>query len=328
MPYPWQQRQWEQLNSAAAAGRLPHAMLLSGAEGAGLTEFAEALIATLLCTQATAFEPCGECKSCILHRAGNHPDFMRVEPEEKGKQIKVDPIRELIDYIHLKSQYGRYKLAMINPAEAMNRSSANSLLKTLEEPPAGSLIILVCHQPAKLPITIRSRCQQIIMSAGQEQALAWLGEQLANADVDPELLLESSQGGPLKALEFFQNNSAQQQGALLDDLKDLRQKKADPIKIAEKWQEIGPVEVIQWLLLFFARMIRLKLATPAQENNKSIINRQLQQLINGLDLAQLFTCYDVVLKNHHAINGTISLNKQGLLEDIILQWQSLTETRS
>jgi DNA polymerase-3 subunit delta' len=78
-----------------------------------------------------------------------------MEPEAEGKQIKVGQIRDLIEFITLKSHSGGYKIALIKPAEVMNRNAANTLLKTLEEPPPQSLLLLLSHRPALLPITIR-----------------------------------------------------------------------------------------------------------------------------------------------------------------------------
>lgn len=325
--YPWQQRQWEQLQLARASERLPHAILLSGPEGIGLSHFCQCVVNSLLCANpAEEGRACGACKACVLMQAGNHPDFLKLEPEDRGKQIKVDSVRELIEYIHLSSQYGRYKLAAIEPAEAMNRSSANSLLKTLEEPPPGSLLILISHQPSLLPITIRSRCQQINMPpAAEEPMRAWLQKQPVVPKADLDKLITLSRGAPLKALDFVETEVLAQQKTVLDDLHALRQNRLDPVSTAEKWQGFGVSEVLQWLLAFFNEMIRLKLASfPFVENNSNI-NRQLQELTKGLDLVQLFTCYDLVLQDYHTVTGPISLNKQGLLEGIIVEWQSLTE---
>jgi len=159
---PWQQKQWAQVTTAAGSDRLPHALSLTGPEGIGLTEFALQVAGSLLCQNAGVDSmPCGQCRACVLMRAGNHPDILRVSPEEPGKQIRVDEIRALLEFMHLSSHSGRYKVAIIDPADAMNRTAANTLLKILEEPPSGAVMMLCCRQPGRLPITIRSRCQQL-----------------------------------------------------------------------------------------------------------------------------------------------------------------------
>ena len=112
-------------------------------------------------------------------------------PEETGKQIKVDLIRDLIGFIQLSSQYNRYKICIIEPAEAMNRSSSNSLLKTLEEPPGQSLIILLSYQPSRIPVTIRSRCQHINFSAdSSKNTLEWIENNINESKYSAADLLE------------------------------------------------------------------------------------------------------------------------------------------
>jgi DNA polymerase-3 subunit delta' len=323
-PYPWQENQWQQLKAAYVQGRLPHALLLTGPDGTGLEQFAYSLAACLLCKDAEGGEmACGLCSSCLLFQAGNHPDLADIQPEDKGKQIKVDAIRELVDYIHLKSHYAKYKLAIINPADAMNRSAANSLLKTLEEPPPESLLILVCAQPALLPVTIRSRCQRLDFPAVHtEKALEWLQSRLTEHKDKAGELLEIAHGAPIKALSLPGSDELEQQKIILEDLESLRLRQSDPVKIATKWLGQDASEVIKHLLNFFIIMCRLKLGARA---NKSSLHRHLQRLINGLDLVQLIRCYDVLLRHYHALSGPISLNKQGLLEDFIISWQSIAE---
>ena len=319
--FPWQNSQWQLITSAHAQGRLAHALLLTGAEGLGLDQFAYALAAKLLCTEKTNAEsPCGSCKACVLFQAGNHPDLYNIQPEDIGKQIKVDVIRQLITSIYVTSQYGEYKLAIINPAEAMNASSANSLLKTLEEPPENSLFILISTNPNLLPVTIRSRCQRINFTAEYgEEVKDWLQTRLKAENIDIDSLLTMAQGAPLKALALFESDALTQQETLLEDLQSLRTRQSDPIKVAEKWLAQDAGQVILYLLHFFIVMSRLKLGAPA---NNSTIHRHLQRLIKGLDLLQLVRCYEVLLRHHRGLTGSISLNKQGLLEDFIVHWQS------
>lgn len=325
--YPWQAKQWQSLQALRESNRLAHAILLTGQEGIGLGQFVYSFAASLLCQQpASNGQACGECKSCLLYQADTHPDIVKLSPEEKGKQIKIDAIRELIDYIHLSSQYGKAKLAVIEPAEAMNRSSANSLLKTLEEPPPGSIIFLLAHQPALLPVTIRSRCQKVVMPpAGDEQMLAWLAEQPGVDSAQTGKLVELAEGLPLKALELLQSETLAQRQIILEDLIQLKNGQLDPVETAEKWQGFGISEVLQCLLRFFYSMTRLKIMNMPVSGDNSNTNRQLQELTKRLDLTQLFACYTLILQDYHAVNGPISLNKLGLLEDIIVHWQSLDE---
>ncbi len=197
---PWQAERWERLQSLRGASRLPHALLISGPGGCGEGLFADALMQTLLCTSTTAATPCGECNACHEYAAGTHPDAVRVEPDEAGKAIGIDRIRELTRRLNLTSG-GRSKVARIEPAESMTLAAANSLLKTLEEPPGDSVLLLVSERPARLPATVRSRCQRITFGLPQrDSALAWLRDQ---PDMEqPDYWLDRAGGAPLRAREL------------------------------------------------------------------------------------------------------------------------------
>ena len=189
-PYPWQLENWNTIQSVNRSERMAHAILFTGPVGIGLEYFSKCLTAGLLCDNSgVELQACGDCRSCHLIQGGSHPDLVTIEPEETGKQIKVDEIRRLIDFMHLKSQYGRYKISVITPAESMNRNAANSLLKTLEEPPGQSLLILLSHRPNLLPITIRSRCQQLrFKPAYDEDTVRWLEENIETDENTKHLL--------------------------------------------------------------------------------------------------------------------------------------------
>lgn len=125
--YPWQDQQWNLIQSMMASERLPHALLLSGVNGTGLFEFAVTLANAVLCQSPNENGyQCMNCTSCHLLKAGTHPDLLIVEPEEEGKAIKIDQIRSLVSYSQLQSHAGQSKVIIIHPAEAMNTSSANS----------------------------------------------------------------------------------------------------------------------------------------------------------------------------------------------------------
>lgn len=323
-PYPWQARPWRQLLAAAGQGRLPHALLLAGADGLGLDYFARALAARLLCTGDAGMEACGKCKSCLLFGAGNHPDLVIIEPEEAGKAIKVEAVRELVEFNQLSSQYGRYKIAIIEPAEAMNRSAANSLLKTLEEPTPGSVLILVSQRPGQLPVTVRSRCQRVNFSGNNEpDTLNWLAARLAEAASAQELLTLSG-GRPLAALQLEQENHLEMQMALLDDLAALNGAGNDPVGLAQKWTGLDCARVLQWLLGFIPVMARAGLGA-APEAGENLLLGRLQGLGQALDLLQLLEWYDIVLRNYRAVTGPYNLNQQGLLEEVIVGWQALSQ---
>lgn len=194
---------WTQIQSAKASDRLAHALLLTGASGIGKLAFAEAVAASLLCDQPEADgQACGTCTACTWHASGNHPDFRRLRPEayseeqpeaedakpaaakadkKKSEQIRIDQVRGLESFIQVGSHRGR-RVILIEPAEAMNEATANALLKSLEEPPAGVHFLLVSHAAERLLPTVRSRTRAVPMAVPAESTAR---QQLA--DVQPPL---------------------------------------------------------------------------------------------------------------------------------------------
>ncbi len=162
------------LLAAWQAQRLPHALLIHEAPGAGGAWLALWAARLVLCEHPQR-APCGQCRACRRVLAQAHPDLSFLGLEEDSKQIRIEQVRELSAELALTSHGGGYKVAIVSPADAMNRFAANALLKTLEEPPARTLLILVVTQPSRLPATVLSRCQRLRVRAPQRaQSLAWL----------------------------------------------------------------------------------------------------------------------------------------------------------
>lgn len=208
--------------AAALTGQRGHACLVHAAEGVGALPFAMSLAQGWLCEappadRATA--PCGRCGSCRLVQSHLHPDLFVLLPEtlrrahrwpladdkpegedkrKPSRQIRIDEVRQLIDWSTRTSARGRGKAALIHPAEAMNATSASALLKTLEEPPGGTRLVLSTSDPALLLPTVRSRCQRLrLAEPAADAALAWLQ---AQGVPDPGVLLAAASGRPLDAL--------------------------------------------------------------------------------------------------------------------------------
>lgn len=214
-----QKQTWEIL--AGKLDRLPHALLLHGAPGVGKLALAERFAQLLLCEKrGQGTYPCGACEGCHWFLGNNHPDVRYLEPEaiarqvaaeeqgEEGKakdakpstQIKIEQARALGDFVNLGSHRGGRRVAIIHPAEDMNANTANSLLKSLEEPPQGAIFLLVSHRPAGLLPTIRSRCVPVPVPLPEPKAAtAWL----AAHDVrEPARWLAFAGGAPRRALDY------------------------------------------------------------------------------------------------------------------------------
>lgn len=189
--YPWQHKIWQQI--LAHREQLPHALLLQGHAGDGTLEFAVALARSMLCEQpGKQHEACGLCQSCGWFSQRNHPDFRMLEPETEAGEasdadapvaatagrknwIVVDQVRALTGFFGLSSHRFGLRIVLLNPAESLNPSSANALLKMLEEPPVGVLFLLVTYQVQRLLPTLLSRCRKIAMPrSAPDEAMQWL----------------------------------------------------------------------------------------------------------------------------------------------------------
>jgi DNA polymerase-3 subunit delta' len=235
--YPWQREAAR--DALRHRDRWPHALLITGREGIGKRGFALELARSLLCEtpDAEGFA-CGSCASCRYAAAGQHPDLRIVEPVEIDEDniatpslwINVAHIRALIDWAALTSHRRVAKVAVIVPAERMNPAAANALLKTLEEPPSGTFLILVAHQAGRLPPTIRSRCQWLVApNPSPAAARTWLIQQ---GVAGPERLLAQSGGAPLGALRIVDAAYQAERSFWLDAL--AAPATLDPIELAAR----------------------------------------------------------------------------------------------
>lgn len=238
-----QESAWQRLQGRRA--QLPHALLLIGQRGVGKFELARAFAAGLLC-EAPGMDghACGQCSACNWLGQGNHPDFRLVQPaamsdeeaeadEKTGKkkpsqQITIDQVRGLDDFLHVGTHRQGVRIVLLHPAEAMNRNTANALLKSLEEPRPDTLFLLVSSEADRLLPTIRSRCQTVEVPLPSPQAAtAWLAAQKVS---DGGRWLALAGGAPRLAAELAGSGQRGLLDALLGQLQKGRQ--LDPIAAA------------------------------------------------------------------------------------------------
>ena len=205
--------------------RHAHALLLHGPRGVGQFELSVTLAQAWLCEAGgQPTRPCGHCASCRLVQARSHPDLLVLLPEamreplgwdlaggdesasdkaskaKPSKEIKVEAVRLAVAFAQITSARGRCKVVVVHPAERMNDVAANTLLKTLEEPPGSARFVLACAEPDALLATIRSRCQAVPMSLPPtDLAVEWLAQR---GVADPAVLLAAAGGQPQEALEW------------------------------------------------------------------------------------------------------------------------------
>ncbi|MDA1074961.1 MAG: AAA family ATPase [Proteobacteria bacterium] len=191
VPYPWLESNAHALEALRQAGRLPHGLLLTGRPGWGEAFLAEWLVQKLLAQELT-----------VSARLVAHPDLRWIEATEDSREIKIDQIRLLNEFAYSTVQSAPCKVAVLHEADRMNRAAANALLKTLEEPPANTFLILTTAKPGRVPATILSRCQRFEINQSRPQAQAWLEQTLQTADVVQRL--DEYGGAPLKAFEAAQ----------------------------------------------------------------------------------------------------------------------------
>jgi len=324
---PWQQSQWQRLQESRQQGRLPHALLLTGPQGMGKGMFATLFAQSMLCQSNNAdATPCGQCRYCQLYLAGSHPDVNLISPLDGKKAIAVDQIRALGQFMSLKSQYAGHKMVVINPAEAMNINSSNSLLKNLEEPSAETSLLLVTHQPAQLPATIRSRCQEVRFGIGETaENRAWLAQQLpAGADID--LLLSLAGGAPFRAIQLADEGLLEQRQTLFDGLGQLATLKLDPVSLANQLNKANPDWGLLCLYSWTADMVRLTATdqAPAQLSNPDL-SESLLKLANQVSLIGLFKLQDRIRQAQQEFER--NLNPALIMESVLMEWQNTFRIR-
>jgi DNA polymerase-3 subunit delta' len=174
----------------------------------------------------------------------HHPDLHWLHPVEDKETISIDQVREVIETVSLTAHRGKAKVVIIEPAESMTIAAANALLKTLEEPSGDSYLLLLSHRPARLPATVRSRCQRIEIDAPSPAVIAeWLG-------VPPSTINELRRAvgeSPLQIAAAIRDTESQIFNKLQDDLVAISQDKVDPLSVAQAWFKDRTELALTWL---------------------------------------------------------------------------------
>jgi DNA polymerase-3 subunit delta' len=307
--YPWLQAVESEFAERLRGGCMAHAVLLSGPAGLGKTELGRAFLAGLLCLE-DSYPACGVCRSCQLLGTGAHPEghILTFEPHPKRDVLRteliVDQVRRLTAALQLTNSVSRRKAALLFPAESLNASAANALLKTLEEPPGDAVLILVSHNPSRLPATVRSRCQSLYARLPDaEVAIPWLSQVAQVAPDEAALALEAAAGSPLKAVGILRQEGVEPYRALGELLEGLRSGRCDPVTAMSALGEVDPDLLWSWLSLRTARETRVR----------------LDQLSLARDLARL----QMEADRNRALLAT-PVRKDLLLQDWLIQWARLS----
>jgi DNA polymerase-3 subunit delta' len=303
LPLPWQQQFWQGFSSRIEANTVPHALMLSGAEGIGVERLARALVYQRLCMTKDSDYPCGVCKACQLLAADSHPDFFHVVPAKKGSAILVDQIRALCSSLEKTAQQGGWRVALIHPTESMNIAASNALLKNLEEPGANTLVILVTHRLSQVPATVRSRCQiENLTIPTVDQSLEWL----TNVAGDSQAItgaLKMAGGRPLLALEYIQGEGIEQRLQLEALLNSLRSGDINACDAAQQVQQYDAENTIEWAISYLHRLV----------------TNELRDHLNP----SLFAFSDSLIKARSWVLSESNPNNQLLWEQLFIEWAQI-----
>ncbi len=329
--FPWHRHTLNELIARSQSKTLPHALLVHGRAGIGKVEFARTLAQSLLCESPEDGLACGVCHACGWFREGNHPDFRELLPEaltddeatedapvdadakdkKKSREIKIDQIRAISDFMTLSTHRDGYRVLLIQPAEAMNLAAANALLKTLEEPPARSVIILVSDQLGRLLATIRSRCQRVLIPTPDTATAAiWLKAQ-GVANVDDALAAAS--GAPLDAIVFASSEYQSSRRALVAALAETRM---DFVDTAQQFEKADLGNVLHWLQTWVQDVISMRMLGVANHHRDQ--TKSLQRIARQTDLGRIFRYESELRQTRRLINHP--LNARLLLEQLFIAY--------
>jgi DNA polymerase-3 subunit delta' len=320
--YPWLAPALVPFESARRAGNLGHAGLISGPAGVGKINLALVLARRLLGAAAApaGLDPTAALAAVAARHAptDRHPDLHWLYPEEDKETISVDQVRQLIEELTLTAHRGGAKVAIVEPAEAMTPPAANALLKTLEEPTPGCYLLLLSHQPGRLPPTIRSRCQHLPLRPPAVAAVAeWLG-------AAPQTVAEAQRrvgSAPLALAAAVRGEDASFFNKLEDDLAAVCQDRLEPQTVAQSWAK-GDVELaLGWFGRRLHEELRARFTAAAGSTEVTVPKgATLHNAWQHLPARTLFEQYDRAEKllNQLGSGLNIELALQAMLSALVV----------
>jgi DNA polymerase-3 subunit delta' len=289
---PWLKEPQQRLRTALEAGHLPHSLLVLSVPGLGAEQLATWMTALVLC-ESPGSRPCDACAACRLLRSDSHPDAHVVRLQEDAQQIKIDQVRELIDSLTLKSYRGGYKVGVIEGAEALNTNGANAFLKTLEEPSADTVLIMIARPNHRLPATVASRCLRIsLRPPATGDAVAWL-QANAPGETAWHAALALAGGAPLLALRLDAEGLAAIDADMRQSIADLAEGSVDVTLLADRWVRSNPGVRITWLENWITQRVHASLGAVTSHQTAepvrlpaALLKPKIRALFELLDAAR------------------------------------------
>ncbi|MDU0355305.1 DNA polymerase III subunit delta' [Paraglaciecola aquimarina] len=296
---PWFDQIFLQLSARIEQRKLHHAMLFQGPAGLGKSQFVMGLAQRLLCSEPQTNMACGVCQSCRLNASGTHPDLHQVESD---KQIGVDAIRESIKKLVGSAHMSGAKVLIIHHADTMTESSANALLKTLEEPTDSTFLLLTTSRPERILPTIKSRCEKHTLPMPDlATCIKWVENQY-KGEIDPNFARLFS-ARPLALLEELQQEQKFTFAVFKQGLMDLKTGSKNAAQLGTEWQEFAD-KVIKWSQYWLREQATLS-SNKASVDLLFRINKQASIVANQMSNPGINRALQLVT----LLNGIAQVNK-------------------
>lgn len=308
----WFRPACQEVEAALAAGRLAHGILIHEDRGAGGLALARWIAQRVNCRNANR-APCGECQECQWIAADQHPDVTRLSPEEGSNYILTEQVRDLIAELSLTAHGQGYKVALIAPADALFHNAANSLLKTLEEPTAQTLLLLVTHQPSRLPATVRSRCARLrLRGPGRAEAARFL--EAARGAGPWDEAIAATGAGPFELLGADPAELARLRSDTLNTIGDIGSGKIQPPGVAARWGDKNQLAHLPVRLACLEIWVTDQIRESASIRDVTHLSGQGKQS----NICRLFDLSDAI-RDMRKLSLT-SINKTMAVESLLWRW--------
>jgi DNA polymerase III subunit delta' len=286
----------------------------------------QACVARLLCQTPNDFKRCGECHSCQLNNAGNHPDWLTIELPAGKSAIGIEPIREIIERLNYYPTIGTTRIVWIKTAELLTAAAANALLKTLEEPPENCWFFLTCETVSRLPATLISRCQQFFLPMPTEaSSLAWLA-QVSDRQQDQQLAaLRLAACAPAAALTLLQSPDWQQRERLYAAID--ASAGSNPLALLPELTKGESLIKLFWLQTLLVDVIKSKQGATQWLTNVDNI-ALIKQLAASLPVMSYQKLLDYWLSCRQELAQTAGLNQELLMLEGCLLWEQLQKEQA